>query len=122
MDVSCQPCRDISGEKFSIDMVFRAANPSPTHEPSACDLSPDVRRSPFLRAAAAGLVWLAIGDVHRDFHAEPEINRSRGFPFHVNAPVGMNCPGTGVNGALLLAAMFRNEALGRNGMIMKLGS
>jgi hypothetical protein len=27
-----------------------------------------------------------IGDVHGDFHAKPEINRSRGFPFHDASP------------------------------------
>jgi hypothetical protein len=30
--------------------------------------------------------FLPIGDVHGDFHAEPEINGLRGFPFHVEAP------------------------------------
>jgi hypothetical protein len=25
-----------------------------------------------------------ISNVHRDFHAEPEINSLRGFPFHTN--------------------------------------
>jgi hypothetical protein len=39
------------------------------------------------RGARAGTrVTSAIGDVHRDFHAEPEINRLRSFPLHDFAP------------------------------------
>jgi hypothetical protein len=29
---------------------------------------------------------LAVGNVHRDFHAEPEVDGLRGFPFHTESP------------------------------------
>lgn len=29
----------------------------------------------------------ALGNVHRDFHTEPEISSLRRFPFHIEAPV-----------------------------------
>ena len=32
----------------------------------------------------------ALGDVHRDFHTEPEISRLRSFPFHKDAPDAVN--------------------------------
>jgi hypothetical protein len=35
---------------------------------------------------AAAAFASAIGDVHRDFHAEPQIDRCRGFPLHGNTP------------------------------------
>ena len=62
------------------------------------------RCSPLARADTG--VTSAIGDVHRDFHAETEINRLRSFPLHDVAPsVG-----------LLTAMIYRQAHLPRAGV------
>jgi hypothetical protein len=43
-----------------------------------------IGRTPPLRAGAFDAS--AIGNIHRDFHTEPEINGLRGFPFHIPTP------------------------------------
>jgi hypothetical protein len=52
-----------------------------------------------------------MGDVHGDFHAPPEIERCRSFPFHDDAPKFSGFDG-----------IFRNAGAGRNRIIMKLTS
>jgi hypothetical protein len=37
-------------------------------------------------ASGAPCERLAVGDVHRDFHAEPEVDGVRGFPSHSESP------------------------------------
>ena len=72
-------------------LQFHWGNPPPAADPSTrIFTAPLQSRFDFSRAqpACAGRcpVPLALRDVHRDFHAEPEINRLRSFPFHVDAP------------------------------------
>jgi hypothetical protein len=68
---------------------------------------------------AAALEASAIGNIHRDFHTEPEINGLRGFPFHTRAPDIDSDRGSK---GLPPAAIFPDDGVGRKAIIMKLAS
>jgi hypothetical protein len=74
-----------------------------------------IGRSPLARASA--LRTSTIGNVHRDFHTEPEINSLRGFPFHKHILRQL----TATSG-LPYNPILCSPAVGANGIIMKLPS
>lgn len=77
-------------------LQFHCGNPPPAAAPStlifiypACRGGDNYRRRPLARDDAIRSqndVRSAIADVHRDFHAEPHVNRCRGFPLHDLSP------------------------------------
>jgi hypothetical protein len=89
-----------------------AARPSGAQ--SAC--YEKIGRSPLARAGA--LRTSTIGNVHRDFHTEPEINSLRGFPFHKRILRQLTYGGQGLPYTRILGS----PATGANGIIMKLPS
>ena len=80
-----------------------------------------LKRMPTIRLDRPGsqpLSGSALGDVHRDFHAEPEISGLRSFPFHDDAPGAVNARTRYRKGSPILAHRAAHRIRG----IMKLGS
>jgi hypothetical protein len=76
----------------------------------------EIGRSPLARADA--LRTSTIGNVHRDFHTEPEINGLRGFPFHTRILRQLAKSGLGLPHDPILCFVW----LRAHGIIMKLAS